>query len=44
MIPEGEPVMMGLFSIAEQSTVILFDFDALHTFINRACHEVSVAY
>ena len=36
MIPEGEPVMMGQFSIAKQPTVILFDSGASHTFINRS--------
>ena len=36
MIPKGEAVMMGWFSIAKQSTVILFDSGASHTFINRA--------
>ena len=36
MIPEGEPVMMGLFSIAKQHAIILFDSRASHTFINRS--------
>ena len=35
-IPEGEPVMMGMFSVAKQNVVILFDSGASHTFINRA--------
>ena len=43
VILEGEPVMMGLFSVADQHAVILFDSGASHTFINRDCHEVSVA-
>jgi hypothetical protein len=34
MIPEGEPVMMGLFLVAKQKTVILFDCGASHMFIN----------
>ena len=36
MILEGEPVMMGLFSVADQPAIILFDSSASHTFINRA--------
>jgi len=28
--------MMGMFSIAKQNAVILFDSSASHTFINRA--------
>jgi hypothetical protein len=36
VIPEGEPVMMGVFSIVNQKAVILFDSGASHTFINRA--------
>ena len=35
-IPEAEPVMMGMFSVAKQPAVILFDSSASHTFINRA--------
>jgi len=35
-ILEGEPIMMGMFSIAKQNAVILFDSSAPHTFINRA--------
>jgi hypothetical protein len=31
--PEGEPVMMGTFLVANHPTVILFDSGALHTFI-----------
>ena len=34
-IPEGEPVMMGMFSIAKHPSVMLFDSGASHTFINR---------
>ena len=36
VILEGEPVMMGLFSVAKQPVVILFDSGASHMFINRA--------
>jgi hypothetical protein len=36
MIPEGEPIMMGLFLVAKQRSVILFDSGASHTFINRS--------
>jgi hypothetical protein len=35
-IPEGEPIMMGMFPIANHPTLLLFDSGALHTFINRA--------
>jgi hypothetical protein len=34
-IPEGEPVMMGMFPIANHPAVMLFDSGASHTFINR---------
>jgi hypothetical protein len=33
--PEGEPVMMGTFLIANHPAVILFDFGASHTFISK---------
>jgi hypothetical protein len=36
VIPEGEPIMMSLFSVANQKAVILFDSGVSHTFINRA--------
>jgi hypothetical protein len=44
-IPEGKPVMMGMFSIAKQPAVILFDSGTSHTFINRAFvmkHQLSI--
>ena len=44
-IPEGEPMMMGMFSVAKQPTVILFDSGASHTFINSAFvmkHQLSI--
>jgi predicted aspartyl protease len=34
-IPEGEPVMMGMFPVAIHPLVMLFDSSASHTFINR---------
>jgi len=34
-IPEGEPVMMGTFPIANHPALMLFDSGASHTFINR---------
>jgi hypothetical protein len=34
-ILEGEPVMMGIFPVANHSVVMLFDSGASHTFINR---------
>jgi hypothetical protein len=36
VIPEGEPVMMGLFTVANEPAVILFDSGASHTFISRS--------
>jgi hypothetical protein len=33
--PEGEPVMMGMFLVANHSAVILFDSSASHTFISK---------
>jgi hypothetical protein len=33
--PEGEPVMMGTFLVANYPAVILFDFGASHTFISK---------
>jgi hypothetical protein len=35
MTPEGEPVMMGVFLVANHPTVILFDSGASHTFISK---------
>jgi hypothetical protein len=34
--PEGEPVMMGTFSVANHSTVIIFYSGASHTFMSKA--------
>jgi hypothetical protein len=33
--PEGEPVMMGTFLVANHRAIILFDFGASHTFISK---------
>jgi hypothetical protein len=33
--PEGEPVMMGMFLVANYPEVILFDSGASHTFISK---------
>jgi hypothetical protein len=33
--PEGEPLMMGTFLVANHPAVILFDFSASHTFISK---------
>jgi hypothetical protein len=33
--PEGEPVMMGMFLVANHPVVILFDSGASHTFISK---------
>jgi hypothetical protein len=37
--PEGEPVMMGTFLVANHPTVILFDSSASHTFISKTFVE-----
>jgi hypothetical protein len=37
--PEGEPVMMGTFSVANHAAVILFDSGASHTFMSKAFVE-----
>jgi hypothetical protein len=34
-IPEGEPVMMGMFLVANHPAVMLFNSGASHIFINR---------
>jgi hypothetical protein len=34
-ILEGEPVMMGMFPVANHLAVLLFDSSASHIFINR---------
>jgi hypothetical protein len=34
-IHEGEPIMMGMFPVANQLAIMLFDSGASHTFINR---------
>jgi hypothetical protein len=33
--PEGKPIMMGLFLVANYPAVILFDYSASHTFISK---------
>jgi hypothetical protein len=33
--PDGEPVMIGMFLVANHPAVILFDFGASHTFISK---------
>jgi hypothetical protein len=37
--PEGEPVMMGTFLVANYPAVILFDYGASHTFISKSFVE-----
>jgi hypothetical protein len=37
--PEGEPVMMGMFLVANHLAVILFDYGASHTFISKKLVE-----
>jgi hypothetical protein len=38
-IPEGEPVLVGTFSLNGNSVVILFDSGATHDFISNACTQ-----
>jgi hypothetical protein len=33
--PEGEPVMMGMFLVANHPALILFDSGASHTFMSK---------
>ena len=33
--PEGKPVMMGTFLVANHPAVIIFDFGASHTFVSK---------
>jgi hypothetical protein len=37
--PEGEPVMMGTFLVANHPAVILFDYGASHTFMSKTFVE-----
>jgi hypothetical protein len=44
-IPKGEPVMMGIFPVANHPVVMLFDSGASHTFINLTFimkHEIPI--
>ena len=36
-IPEGAPVMSGMFSINEHPITVQFDSGASHTFISKEC-------
>ena len=36
-IPEGAPVMTGIFSINDQPDIVLFDSGASHSFISKEC-------
>jgi hypothetical protein len=36
-IPEGEPVLMGTFSLNRYPIVTLFDSSVTHDFISKAC-------
>jgi hypothetical protein len=38
-IPEGEQVLVGMFSLNEHPTTVLFDSGASHDFINKACTQ-----
>jgi hypothetical protein len=40
-IPEGEPVLTGMFSLNGYPVVILFDSGATHGFISKACIQKS---
>ena len=44
-IPEGEPVMLGMFPVADHPIVMLFNSGTSHTFINRTFvikHEIPI--
>jgi hypothetical protein len=34
-LPEGAPIMTGIFSVYNQPTLILFDYGASHSFISQ---------
>jgi hypothetical protein len=34
-VPEGAPIMIGIFSVYNQLALILFDFGASHSFISQ---------
>jgi hypothetical protein len=36
-LPEGAPIMTGIFSINHQPVIILFDSSATHSFISSKC-------
>jgi hypothetical protein len=36
-IPEGEHVLAGTFSLSGHPTTVLFDSEASHDFISKAC-------
>jgi hypothetical protein len=45
VILEGEPVMMGMFPVANHPVVMLFDSSASNAFINRTFvmkHEIPI--
>jgi hypothetical protein len=42
--PEGEPVMMGMFLVANHPAVILFDSGASHAFISKKFVEKHCIY
>jgi hypothetical protein len=40
-IPEGEQVLVGMFSLNGYPAVVLFDSDATHDFISKTCIQKS---
>ena len=36
-IPEGAPVMAGMFSVNDHPVIVLFDSGVSHTFISKEC-------
>jgi hypothetical protein len=38
-IPDGEPVLMGMFFLNDHSDVVLFDSGATHDFVSKACTQ-----
>jgi hypothetical protein len=38
-IPEGKPVVAGMFFLNDHSAVILFDSGATHDFVSKACTQ-----
>jgi hypothetical protein len=46
-IPEGEQVLVGTFSLNGHPVIILFELEASHDFISKACtqkHQLAIEH